>query len=37
MFGPAGEGAHSAEEWVSISSAEAVARVLVEAAARICA
>ena len=26
MFGPAGEGAHAAEEWVSISSTETVAR-----------
>jgi acetylornithine deacetylase len=37
MFGPAGAGAHRAEEWVSISSTEAVARILVAAAERVCA
>ena len=37
MFGPAGEGAHAAREWVSISSTEAVARTLVAVATRICA
>jgi acetylornithine deacetylase len=37
MFGPAGEGAHAAEEWVSISSTEAVARTLVATAVRVCA
>jgi acetylornithine deacetylase len=37
MLGPAGEGAHAAEEWVSIASTEAVARTLVAAADRICA
>ena len=37
MFGPAGEGAHAAEEWVSLSSAETVARTLVGVAARVCA
>jgi acetylornithine deacetylase len=37
MFGPAGEGAHAAEEWVSIASTDAVARTLVAAAARVCA
>ncbi len=36
MFGPAGEGAHALEEWVSVASADAVARTLVEAAARLC-
>jgi acetylornithine deacetylase len=36
MFGPAGEGAHAAEEWVSLSSTEAVARTLVAAASRVC-
>jgi acetylornithine deacetylase len=36
MFGPTGEGAHAADEWVSISSTEAVARVLVAVAKRIC-
>jgi acetylornithine deacetylase/succinyl-diaminopimelate desuccinylase-like protein len=37
MFGPVGEGAHAAEEWVSIASTEAVARTLVATAARVCA
>jgi acetylornithine deacetylase len=37
MFGPAGEGAHAAEEWVSIASTQAVARTLVAVAARACA
>ena len=37
MFGPAGEGAHAAEEWVSISSTEAVASTLAAVAARVCA
>ena len=37
MFGPAGEGAHAAEEWVSAESAEAVARTLTRVAAAICA
>jgi acetylornithine deacetylase len=36
MFGPSGEGAHAAEEWVSIADTEAVARTLVAAALRIC-
>jgi acetylornithine deacetylase len=36
MFGPVGEGAHAAEEWVSLSSTDAVARTLVEVAARLC-
>ena len=36
MFGPAGEGAHAAEEWVSLGSTEEVARTLVEVAARLC-
>lgn len=36
MFGPTGDGAHAAEEWVGISSTEAVARVLVAVAERIC-
>ena len=30
LFGPAGEGAHAAEEWVSLSRTEAVARTLVD-------
>jgi acetylornithine deacetylase len=37
MFGPTGAGAHAAEEWVSISSTDAVARVLVAVAERVCA
>jgi acetylornithine deacetylase len=37
MFGPAGEGAHAAEEWVSIASTETVARTLAAVAARVCA
>ena len=37
MFGPAGEGAHAAEEWVSISSTQATARTLAAVAARVCA
>ncbi len=37
MFGPAGEGAHAAEEWVSMSSTETVARTLLAVAARVCA
>jgi acetylornithine deacetylase/succinyl-diaminopimelate desuccinylase-like protein len=37
MFGPGGEGAHAAEEWVSLSETESVARTLVAVAARVCA
>ncbi len=37
VFGPTGEGAHAAEEWVSISSTEAVTRILVAVAAEVCA
>jgi acetylornithine deacetylase len=37
MFGPVGEGAHAAEEWVSIASTERVVRTLVATAARVCA
>jgi acetylornithine deacetylase len=37
MFGPAGTGAHAAEEWVSIASTETVARTLAAVAARVCA
>ena len=36
MFGPSGAGAHAAEEWVSVSSAEAVARTLLAVAVRTC-
>ena len=34
LFGPAGTGAHAAEEWVSIGSTETVTRALIEIAAR---
>jgi acetylornithine deacetylase len=37
MFGPAGEGAHAAEEWVSVESTAAVARTLVAVARELCA
>jgi acetylornithine deacetylase len=37
MFGPGGEGAHAAEEWVSLPDAEAVKDVLVAVARRLCA
>jgi acetylornithine deacetylase len=37
MFGPAGEGAHAAEEWVSLASTARVAEVLTAVAARFCA
>jgi acetylornithine deacetylase len=37
MFGPSGAGAHAVEEWVSISDTEAVTRILVAVAGRICA
>jgi acetylornithine deacetylase len=37
LFGPGGEGAHAAEEWVSIPDTEAVTRVLVAVAERFCA
>jgi acetylornithine deacetylase len=37
LFGPGGEGAHAAEEWVSIPDTEAVIRVLVAVAERFCA
>jgi acetylornithine deacetylase len=37
LFGPRGEGAHAIEEWVSLSSTAAVARVLGDVAARFCA
>lgn len=36
MFGPGGDGAHAAEEWVSVSDTEAVARTLVAVAQRVC-
>ena len=37
LFGPGGEGAHAAQEWVSLADAEVVARTLTAVAARICA
>ncbi|MGH2886169.1 MAG: ArgE/DapE family deacylase [Solirubrobacteraceae bacterium] len=36
LFGPTGEGAHAAEEWVSVSAVEAVTDVLVAVAERMC-
>lgn len=36
MFGPGGEGAHAAVEWVSVADTEHVARTLVGAATRLC-
>jgi acetylornithine deacetylase len=36
MLGPGGHGAHAAEEWVSISDTEALARALVAVAERVC-
>jgi len=37
MFGASGEGAHAAEEWVSIAGSTAVTRALVAAGRRLCA
>jgi acetylornithine deacetylase len=36
LFGPTGEGAHAAEEWVSVSSIDAVTEVLVTVAEQLC-
>ena len=36
IYGPAGEGAHAAVEWVSLTSVVSTAKVLVEAARRFC-
>lgn len=36
LFGPAGEGAHAIEEWVSLASCEAVAQSLLKVAIRLC-
>ena len=36
LFGPAGEGAHAPEEWVSLSSCEAVRATLVDVARHVC-
>jgi acetylornithine deacetylase len=37
LFGPGGEGAHAAEEWVSIRNTESCARVLTRTASAFCA
>ena len=37
LYGPAGEGAHAAEEWVSVAHTNAVARTLTAVAERFCA
>lgn len=37
LYGPGGEGAHAAEEWVSIAETDAVARTLTAVAERFCA
>ena len=37
VFGPAGEGAHSVDEWVDLASVEACADGLVAAARELCA
>jgi len=37
MFGPGGEGAHAAQEWVSLADTHAVARTLLAVAERLCA
>jgi acetylornithine deacetylase len=37
LYGPGGDGAHAAEEWVSLPDTNAVARVLVDVAARMAA
>jgi acetylornithine deacetylase len=37
LFGPGGEGAHASEEWVSLPDTEAVARMLIGVATRVCA
>jgi acetylornithine deacetylase len=37
LFGPGGEGAHAAEEWVSLRDTAVVARTLTSMAARFCA
>jgi acetylornithine deacetylase len=36
LFGPSGEGAHAAEEWVSVSATDAVADILVAVAEKMC-
>jgi acetylornithine deacetylase len=37
LYGPSGDGAHADEEWVSLSSVEAVARTLIAVASEFCA
>jgi acetylornithine deacetylase len=37
LYGPGGAGAHAVEEWVSVSETNAVAGVLVDVAAKLCA
>jgi acetylornithine deacetylase len=37
LFGPGGEGAHAAQEWVSLADTAVVARTLTALAARLCA
>lgn len=37
MFGPSGDGAHAASEWVSLADTETVARTLLTVAQRLCA
>jgi acetylornithine deacetylase len=36
VFGPSGEGAHAAEEWVSVSATDAVVDILVAVAEQLC-
>jgi acetylornithine deacetylase len=36
LFGPAGEGAHAAEEWVDLDSVRACAEIYTAAAAGFC-
>ena len=36
IFGPSGEGPHAAVEWVSLSSIEALTRILIETARAYC-
>ncbi|HEY5983630.1 MAG TPA: M20/M25/M40 family metallo-hydrolase, partial [Anaerolineales bacterium] len=36
LFGPSGEGAHAAEEWVDLASVQACAGIYLETALRFC-
>ena len=36
LYGPAGEGAHAAEEWVSVAHTNTVTRTLTAVAERFC-